>query len=414
MKISPRDTQKFSQELEKDIELELEFSKKEMIRELHSCVKVLIEKCHWGRNIGIENKFEEKQRFLRELEEGGEYVPDFQFSGFEYSDSRLLDLLDQCIEGAEKIDGEELEKYGAEVVTTDDMQRFYTDIFTELKLYVKLAAGIESEDKWRTYSEKIWPMVDREEFQKSKRRMKEIKKTEEEKNLDSSDLREMFEAEIERLGMEYSVEVRNVPGCYNIPEEKTVVVADGGAEKRYYSEEEAQMLTIHELFHSVRAYNGYKAGKNNLPPVLAIHTPFYDQAEEGGALYREDKTGVAYGNKDFDHHLRLVAAYRMAESDDLNEEFHSIAEDIIEIGAEPERVFELMARNREVLRHHIYKSGHREWRNLGEDEIRSMLIGKINYRYAELFGKEVEADGMLRAPEIGPEKLFDFTFKDSE
>ena len=413
MKIPPQKEEKLKEHILEGRHLKLDFST-DPIRNLHSCVKVLIEPCHWGHNIRMNNKAEEKQRFLEKIEDEDRYIPDFKFREFRYDRELLLDILEQCIEAADRIEEEELERYGAEKVTPEDLQRFYRDIFREFRFFVELSAGIEREEKWRKYSEKIWPMVERTEFEKSREKMRDIETFEEEKDLDSSDLKQMFEDEIDRLGMEWEVEIREVSGCHNIPEEKTVVVADGEDEKRYYSGEEAKMLTVHELFHSVRAYNGYKASKDDLPPILAIHTPFYDKTEEGGALYRENKTGAAYSNKTYDHHLRLVTAYSMAKSEDLKEEFHGIAEDIIEMGADPERVFELMARNREALRHHIYKSGERAWEGAGQEQIDALLIGKINHEYAELFRKEAEAGGMMQEPAIGAEELFEFTFKDSE
>lgn len=414
MKINPEDEERILELIDSGEKFRLEFSGR-TIQDLHNCLRALIKRCHWGRNIEIINKKGEKERFLEKIEQGEDFKPEFRFREFSHNPEQLLEILESCREEAEEITESNLDRYGAEKIDARTMQEFYREIFHELQLYVKLASGIEQEDCWKKISEKIWPMVEEDTFEESRDRMKELETGDLEKNLDSSDLKEMFEKEIERLGMKYSVEIREVPGCFNIPEEKTVVVADGSkGEKRYYSNSEARMLTCHELFHSVRAYNGYKASKRDLPPILAIHTPFYDRTEEGGALYREHRTGAAYNNKNFDHHLRLVTAYRMAESDDFREDFHDITQEIINLGADPERVFELMARNREVLRHHIYKAGYREWKDLGEDEVWPLLIGKINQEYAEVFREEVEADGMFQEPEIGAEKLFDFTFKDSE
>jgi len=41
--------------------------------------------------------------------------------------------------------------------------------------------------------------------------------------------------ELERIGIDYNVEIRDVPGCFNIPEEQTVVIARGKKKERFFS-----------------------------------------------------------------------------------------------------------------------------------------------------------------------------------
>ncbi|PSH01584.1 MAG: hypothetical protein BRC27_01655, partial [Nanohaloarchaea archaeon SW_10_44_10] len=81
-------------------------------------------------------------------------------------------------------------------------------------------------------------------------------------------------------------------------------------------------------------------------------------------------------------------------------------------GGSEEGAFNLLARNREALRHHIYLGGYHDWKEIENKE--RMLVGKVNQEWSEKLWKEVETNGMLQKPEIGEEKLFDFTFKDSE
>ena len=64
----------------------------------------------------------------------------------------------------------------------------------------------------------------------------------------------------------------------------------------------------------------------------------------------------------------------------------------------------MVARNREALRHHIYLNGVKEWKD--RDDIWPLLVGKVTSEYAEMFREEVEADGMLEEPEVGPDKVF--------
>jgi hypothetical protein len=281
----------------------------------------------------------------------------------------------------------------------------WKNIFREFRLYIEIADNIESYNKWRKKCLKVWP-IDEDQIQESIDLLEHGIDTEtEEKTLHAEDLKQMWEEELERIDAEYEVQVRNVPGCFNIPEEQTVVVAKGRGDERLYSESEAKILTMHELFHVVRAYNGRKAGeKSGLPPFLGIRTPFYDRTEEGGAVYREIRTGVITSEKEFDYHLRAVAAYYVAEG--LG--FMEAAEKLVDLGGKPERAFELLARNREILRHHIYMAGVAEWKRT--DNLDKLLVGKVNSEYAELFWKEVEAEGMLEKPPVTAEQVFDYGF----
>jgi hypothetical protein len=391
-------------------ETEIHFKAENRIEGLKEAVRHLTDKTSWIKNIQITNKKEERERFKQSRDEKQHYHPEFKFK--KTNDTQpLYSLLEQCREASQNISKEEMKKYGAEKLSAEDMQQFFSKIISELELYLELSENIEDEESWREYSEKIWPMIDEETYRDSIEKLEEMDKPEEkEKTLDGEDLKEMFEEEVKRLGMDYSVELREVEGCFNIPEEQTVVAANGSSDdKRKYSKQEAEMLTKHELFHALRAYNGYKAGEESgFPPILGIHTPFYDQTEEGGALYREQKTNTNYAEKDFDYHLRLVAAYKIAESDNYGENFKDIVEKLIDLGGSVDRSFYLVARNREALRHHIYLKGVSEWSE--RDEVWPLLIGKINSEYAEKFREEVEAGGMLKEPEISLEKVFETGF----
>jgi len=277
------------------------------------------------------------------------------------------------------------------------LQEFFKESFRELKLYVELADNVEDREAWKEVSERIWPMISKEEYQDSLEAIQGLEDKEKEKVLDAEDLKEMFEEEIERLGFGYSVEVRDVSGCFNAPEERTVVVAKGTESERFYSREEAEMLTKHEIFHVVRGINGRNIS-DKFPEVLGVHSPFYDQTEEGGALYRERKTNTNFEAKDFDYHLRLIAAYKLS----TGESFHDVVEDLMDLGGSLDRSFYLVARNREALRHHIYLSGIKGWK---ENDTEKLLIGKLNPDWAEKFWEEVE-NGSFNRPEIGAEALF--------
>ena len=389
---------------------ELSFDQDELVEELSEAGKILLDKASWIKNIKIENKVAERERFKEKRKEGEDFRPDFEYREFPHDEEKLLNILDQCVKASQEISEQHLEKFGAEVISAEDMREFFSEIFEELKLFVKLGANIEDEKAWRRYSEKIWPLPEEKTVENSREKVEGLESQEMEKNVSPEELADMFEDELDRLGVEYDVEIRDTGGCYNIPEERTVVVARGDEEKRYYSRPEAEMLTMHELFHAMRALNGFEAGRNSgFPEILGLHTPFYDQTEEGGAIFREHATGTSFEDKEFDYHLRLIAAVEIAESDDYREEFSEIVEKLIDLGGSVDRSFYLVARNREALRHHIYQTGYyEEWKD--RDEKWPLLVGKVNSEWAEKLREEVEADGMFERPLVGEEELFDFSY----
>jgi len=389
---------------------ELSFEQEELVEELSEAGKILLDKASWIKNIKIENKVAERERFKEKRKEGEDFRPDFEYREFPHDEEKLLNILDQCVKASQEISEQHLEKFGAEVISAEDMSEFFSEIFEELKHFVKLGANIEDEKAWRRYSEKIWPLPEEKTVENSREKVEGLESQEMEKNVSPEELADMFEDELDRLGVEYDVEIRDTGGCYNIPEERTVVVARGDEEKRYYSRPEAEMLTMHELFHAMRALNGFEAGRNSgFPEILGLHTPFYDQTEEGGAIFREHATGTSFEDKAFDYHLRLIAAVEIAESDDYREEFSEIVEKLIDLGGSVDRSFYLVARNREALRHHIYQTGFfEEWKD--RDEKWPLLVGKVNSEWAEKLREEVEADGMFERPVVGEEELFDFSY----
>jgi hypothetical protein len=394
--------------IEQEERIEPDLNNQNIVENLTELVEALLEKTQWYKTIKIDNKQKESERFQDRWRDNEKYTPRFKFKEYPYDPKQVIDLLNQCQEAATQINEKHLRKYDAEQLKPEILQELFIQIFGELKLFSRLAADIEDQDRWRELSEEIWPMVEKETARKSLKKLQKIdREVGLEKEISPGEVGEMFEEEIERLGMDYTVETRKISGCFNMPEESTVVVAEGDNGQRMYSEKEAEMLTIHELFHAVRSYNGFKAGKKSgFPKILGLHTPFYDRAEEGGALYREEKTQVKYPKKEFDYHLRLIAAYKISRSDNYTQEFQTMAEELVELGATPKRAFQLLTRNREFLRHHIYQAGRNDWKQIENKQ--KMLIGKVNQKWADRFSKEI--GGMIQEPEIGPEKLFNFSF----
>ncbi len=374
------------------------------LEDLYNATLLLKDKVSVVKNAGISNRVEERERFMDAWDNGKGFEPDFEFQNFPYNAETTLMVLEKLKQELEKIDQETMKKYGARELGAQDVRDLFKGLFQEYRLYVQLVDSIDDRERWKKNSLEIWPMIDQGHVDKCRKKLeKGFKVEEKDKDLDSHDLKSMWKEELECLGVEWNIEVREVGGCFNIPEERTVVVADGSNEKRYYSREEARMLTMHELFHVTRAYNGIKAGESaGLPPILGLHTPFYDMTEEGGAIYREKQTNVDYPEKGKDYYLRALAAYYQHQ--DI--EFQEIVEKLVDLGGSVERSFYLAARNREMLRHHIYLGGYwKQWKQ--RENVEPLLLGKVNPEWAERLWSEVEAEGMLEKPPVTSNDLFD-------
>jgi len=393
--------EKSPEELEKPVYKTIELDKENILQQLFNATEILKHHSSWIKNVGINNKEKEKKRFLKQYSNEKEFKPDFQFKKPFYNEKTFIQVLDELIGECEKIDSHTLDKYNANKITSEEFRRIWREIFKEMKHYVRLASNIEDRKQWKKHCLNIWEMVDNETIRNSEEKLDQLEtRNNKDKNLDAKDIAHMWREELHKLGIDYNIEIRDVNGCFNIPEDQTVVVANGKNNKRHYSKTEAEILTKHELFHVARAYNGRKISeKNSLPPILGLHTGFYDKTEEGGAIYREHQTNVITNEKKFDYHLRLMAAYYTYK----DFKFQKITSKLIEHGATPERSFELAARNREILRHHIYQGGYyEEWE--GRGDINKLLIGKVNRSTARILEKEI--GGMLGEPPVKAEDLF--------
>ena len=364
------------------------------IEELQEKVKDLVSKTHWAQT-EIVNREQQKQAFLQAHKSGEDWNPDFRFQKPETSE--VKEEVQKGLELARSISEKDIENAGFKVLDEEDLEEFFAECLRELGLYIDLTGKVDDREAWREVNEEIWPMVSEEKYRESLEKIEGLENRAEEKVLKAEDVKELFEEEIEGLGFEYNVEIRDVDGCHNIPEEKTLVVAKGSSGERLYSEREAKMLAKHEIFHVVRGVNGRNL--SDTFSITGVHSPFYDKTEEGGAVLREHETDVNYSSKDFDYHLRLIAAYEISQGKTLEK----IAEKLIDLGASPERSFYLITRNRKALRHHIYLSGLDDWE---EKDREKLMIGKLNPKWTEKFWKEVEK-GDFNRPEISAEEVFE-------
>lgn len=401
-KILKKDLKQLDTSIPEIVEIEQENA----LKQLSTAVEILVDKASWNKNIEILNRPEQREKFLEAREKEEVFEPEFEFKDFPYNEKTFVTVLDILTGECEKIDQEILNQHNAKKIDIEEFRAIWEETFEELKLYVKLAGKIEKKQKWLNISQQLWPMAPERVVENTREKLRDGFDTlDEEKNLQAEDLKAMWEEELERLGIDYKVEIREVSGCFNVPEEETVVIAKGKDKERLYSQSQAEMLTMHELFHVVRGYNGRKICEEaGLPPILGLHTPFYDQTEEGGALYREKTTETAYPRQWKDYHLRLMAAYYLSKEMD----FQEAAEKLVDLGAKPERAFDLLARNREALRHHIYLTGYDKWQD--KEEIWPLLLGKIDHQLADILKEEVEANGMVGRPPITEEEIFSFSF----
>ena len=75
-----------------------------------------------------------------------------------------------------------------------------------------------------------------------------------------------------------------------------------------------------------------------------------------------------------------------------------MVERLVDLGATEERAFDLLVRNRQALRHHIYWGGTRCWQDVDRD---LLLHGKLNSAYAS------RLEPLLpQKPDVGAEDLF--------
>lgn len=383
----------------------LQFNEDRILWDLYTAVEVLEPKAGFHHNVAITNKDAERERFKDAYEQDAPYEPAWEFAPYEWNTDTFLTVLDVLQDATELITADTMDRYGAERLTAEHVQQLFQGIFTEFADMVRLAAHVAEREQWKQHSAQLWSMVEDDTAAHSRKRLERGFDTGNSKDgdmLHAGDVKSMWEHELERLAVEWNVEVRDVDGCFNALAERTVVVAKGSKEERLYSRREARELTVHELFHVVRAYNGITVGeKSGLPPILGLHTPHYDMTEEGGAIYRERVTDVLSPGKAQDYHLRLLAAYYLANDVPMTE----IVDRLVGYGATVDRAFSLVARNREILRHHIYQGGYYEqWRD--QETYWPLLMGKVNPDTAKLLQKEVEADGMLERPPVTEEQLF--------
>jgi len=374
-----------------------------IFKDLYNAATLLKDRVSWTKNLSITNKKEEAQKFRRAWKNDEKYNPNFEYSTFNGNPRTAIKLLTALNRETTKIDKALVNDIGCQTLDVEDLRNLFRGIFEEFKMYVRVAATVKDENKWRPNCLKIWSM-DEENILESKKRLinTDFDTKKEEKDLKAAEIKQMWVKELERLGIDYKVEIRDVDGCFNIPENKTAVVAKGEGQERLYSKSEAEMLTIHELFHVARSYNGRKVTEeSSLPPILGMHTPYYDQTEEGGAVYREFQTGVITPSKKKDYDLRTMAAYYTQQG----LEFYEIVEKLVKLGARPKRAYGLAARNREILRHHIYLGGLGEWEN--RENFDPLMIGKVNIDWAEKLHREVEAeDGILKEPPVKSKDIF--------
>lgn len=385
---------------EEDFEFELE--QENILENLFHAVLVCKKEFNWS-NAGIKNKEKQLLDFKKAWNNDREFQPDFEFSSPKYSLDSAISFLETLEGSVQKIDRETVSNLELETLNREDLRNLFRGIFEEYRLYLRLHNDLKNKSQWQNRCTDIWHFDKKTARYANKQlRTRDFKDDEGEKDLSAKKLSDMMEDEIKRLGMkDYEVEISNVDGCHNVPEQRKLVVAAGRNRERKYSYSEAQMLTVHEVFHAVRCYNGYETTKDtDIPPILGLHTPFYDQAEEGGAVFREFETGKIWDWKEKDYYLRTIAASCLNKG--LT--FEKSVEKLLDLGASLSRAYGLLARNREILRHQIYLAGYLDWKTI--DNMDRMMVGKVNQKWSKKIWREVQRGNQLNEPEISSKEVF--------
>ena len=356
----------------------------------------------WMDNLEMSNREKIKKKALKEGVKG--YQPDYRFKDPFYHEETFLDLINKIQKSLRDLEEQDLEVYRPKSLDIENIKRLFIENFEELKNDIRICSNGENQEIWLENSLEKWPMVSKATFRNS---IKTLEDWEEEKNQSDSisfeQIGKMWRKDLEKLGMKYEVERRKVKVCHNLPEQKKLVIAEGENGERQYTEKEAARLTSHEIFHAVRAYNGFETGsKSGFPEIIGLHTPYYSKTEEGGAVYREHRQGTIYPEKEFDYHLMLVASYLTSKG----EMFEEIVKELQSLGATKERSIHLAARSREALRLHIYQGGYyEEWKGLSDQDADKLMIGKVNAEWGQKLYREAENNGMLEKPKIDAETV---------
>lgn len=357
----------------------------------------------WMENLEMSNREKIKKKALKAGVKG--YQPDYRFKDPFYHEETFLDLINKIQESIRDLEEQDLEVYRPESLDIEDIKRLFIENFEELKNDIRICSNGGKREIWLENSLEKWPMVSKATFRNSKKTLTDWEKEKTKSDgISFEQIEKIWRKDLEKLGMEYGVERRKVKVCHNLPEQKKLVIAEGKNGGRQYTEKEAARLTSHEIFHAVRAYNGFETGsKSSFPEIIGLHTPYYSKTEEGGAVYREHRQGTIYPEKEFDYHLMLVASYLTSKG----ELFEEVVKELQSLGATKERSIHLAARSREALRLHIYQGGYyEEWKDLSDQDADKLMIGKVNEEWGQKLYREAENDGMLEKPKISAEKVF--------
>lgn len=374
------------------------------LHSLSKAFKTCFEIGKWMENLEMANREQIKQKALKEGVKG--FQPDYRFKDPFYNEQSFLELIDRLQGLVKGVDDSDLEPFGPKALTAGDIRELLDQNFEELRNDIKICSNAENREIWIENSLQKWPMVSESTFRNSRKKLETWdEKKNDSKQISFGQIEKMWRKDLNNLGMNYEVERRRVKVCHNLPEKKKLVIAEGLEGERKYTLKEAERLTSHEIFHAVRAFNGFEAGsKSGFPEILGLHTPYYSKTEEGGAVYRERRQGTIYPEKEFDYHLMLVSSYLTSEG----YTFEEVVNELQSLGGTQERSIHLAARSREALRLHIYQGGYYEdWKGLSDEEADKLMIGKVNMKWGHNLYREAENNGMLDRPKISAEEVFE-------
>jgi hypothetical protein len=203
------------------------------------------------------------------------------------------------------------------------------------------------------------------------------------KTVSSTVAKTIFESIFESLGFkDWTVILRPISAKAMVSSLKKQLILRSDYE---YSEYEIERLKVHEIYTHVQRYEN---GRKQIYSLFKYGFPKYLETEEGLAIYNEEKNDVLSG-KDFKKYaLRFLACY-WANIGSFEFVFQKLLDFTTEVEA-----WEIVVRvkrglvdtseNGGFFKDQIYLRGYNRVKELNEDQICKLWIGKIGIEHLDL------------------------------
>jgi hypothetical protein len=247
-------------------------------KRLKSIADIRIEK----RDLYPTNLDEEYQKFLKALDKGERYNPQFKYDSIDYSKTNVLSMIDSL--------SREFTKFGHE------FSQYYLNI---LDFYRRWVVTFEKDPKRssREFADSLFQLYGKTDY-RALTLAKDLLKTnkyvavsEEEKKFGFDYLVEKFEEKMNSLGIQpWKCQSKNIPGRIGLstPERKIYI-----NEKAKFAEGDINSLLAHEIgVHVYRAQTGYDLGLF----AFTIGSVTNEAIEEGLAIRRSYSLDITKPN----------------------------------------------------------------------------------------------------------------------